>query len=67
MLSVWAAIGGDAELVLLDEPTNNLDPQGELVLATEFEGGLHRRAALVVSHERRFLDRVCSRVLEVSA
>lgn len=67
LLNVWAAIGGDAALILLDEPTNNLDPAGELVLASEFEGGLDQRAALLVSHERRFLDRVCTRVLEVGA
>ena len=43
------------------------NPAGELVLASEFEGGLGQRAALLVSHERRFLDRVCTRVLEVGA
>jgi ATPase subunit of ABC transporter with duplicated ATPase domains len=67
LLSVWVAIAGDAELVLLDEPTNNLDPQGEDILVETLKGGLEGRAVLIVSHERPFLERACSRVLEVGA
>jgi zinc transport system ATP-binding protein len=33
LLCVWAALTGGANLVLLDEPTNNLDPNHESVLA----------------------------------
>ena len=67
LLSVWVAIAGGAELVLLDEPTNNLDPQGEDILIETLKGGLEGRAVLIVSHERPFLERACSRVLEVGA
>lgn len=65
LLSVWAVLSGEAELVLLDEPTNNLDPEGEEILEQIFRSGMGDRAVLVVSHERGFLERVCSRVLEV--
>jgi len=65
LLAVWAILGGAADLVLLDEPTNNLDPAGEALLAEILRGEQGRRAVLLVSHERAFLQAACSRVLEV--
>lgn len=65
LLAVWAVLGGEADLVLLDEPTNNLDPAGEAILADLLAGQQGRRGALVVSHERGFLRRACSRVIEL--
>jgi ATPase subunit of ABC transporter with duplicated ATPase domains len=51
------------DVLLLDEPTNFLDIEG----VTWLEGWLagHRGAAVVVSHDRHFLDRVATRVVEV--
>jgi ATP-binding cassette subfamily F protein 3 len=49
--------------LLLDEPTNNLDlPSCEVLekVIAEFEG-----TALVVSHDRYFLDRVVDRIVEL--
>ncbi|WP_020506343.1 ATP-binding cassette domain-containing protein [Lamprocystis purpurea] len=70
LLCVWAALAGSAELVLLDEPTNNLDPEHErllaLLLAQPPAYRDDRRAVLLVSHERAFLESVCSRVLELA-
>ena len=55
----------DPQVLLLDEPTNHLDADGlawlEAFLAG-FDGAL-----LVVSHDRRFLDAVVSRVHELAA
>jgi len=65
LLAVWAILGGAADLVLLDEPTNNLDPEGELLLADMLRAEQGERAVLLVSHERRFLYEACSRVLEI--
>jgi ATPase subunit of ABC transporter with duplicated ATPase domains len=65
LLSVWAVLGGSADLVLLDEPTNNLDPTGQAELARVLESEQGRRAVLLVSHERDFLDAACSRVVEL--
>jgi ATPase subunit of ABC transporter with duplicated ATPase domains len=67
LLNVWACLGCAAELVLLDEPTNNMDPRAmaaleEVVLASR-EGG---RGMLVVSHEHDFLERVSTRLVEVA-
>lgn len=63
LLCVWAALAGPADLVLLDEPTNNLDPDHEALLRDMLAGPRGRRAVLLVSHERGFLEAACSRVL----
>jgi ATPase subunit of ABC transporter with duplicated ATPase domains len=65
MLAVWAMLGTRANLVLLDEPTNNLDPTGQGVLADALDQGRRARAVLMVSHERDFLERTCNRVVEL--
>lgn len=61
-LALWACLQAPADAVLLDEPTNNLDPAGIAFLA----GALRRRAQsgaglLVVSHDERFMASVCDR------
>ncbi len=63
-LSLWAILDAPADLVLLDEPTNNLDRAGSEHLA----GALRTRAehgagVLLVSHDRDFVARVCDRVV----
>ncbi len=53
----------EPELLLLDEPTNHLD-----IKALEWlEEGLssYKKAVLVVSHDRFFLDRVVDKILEL--
>jgi zinc transport system ATP-binding protein len=66
LAQVWACVAAPVDLVLLDEPTNNLDPESAGRLA---EALAQRRAALgalVVSHDRGFLERVCTRVVELN-
>ncbi|HUU45695.1 MAG TPA: ABC-F family ATP-binding cassette domain-containing protein, partial [Acidobacteriota bacterium] len=53
-----------ANFLVLDEPTNHLDIAAREVLEealAEFEG-----TALVVSHDRRFLDRIATKILYVA-
>jgi len=53
----------DANFLLLDEPTNNLDlPSCEVLeqALEEFEG-----TALIISHDRYFLNRIADRVVEL--
>ncbi|HEU4647307.1 MAG TPA: ATP-binding cassette domain-containing protein [Burkholderiales bacterium] len=50
------------DLLLLDEPTNHLDIAGIEQLETLL---LRQPAAIVVTHDRAFLDRVCTRILEL--
>ena len=51
------------DVLLLDEPTNNLDDHG-LALMAEFVTG-HDGPVLVASHDRDFLDRVATGVVEL--
>jgi len=51
------------DVTLLDEPTNDLDFAGLEVLEA-FVGGLEG-GAVIVSHDRRFLDRTVTEVLEL--
>jgi ATPase subunit of ABC transporter with duplicated ATPase domains len=51
------------DVFLLDEPTNNLDFDG-LDRLEAFLAGL-RGGAVVVSHDRAFLDRVATRIVEL--
>jgi len=66
LLEAWACLGGDAELVLLDEPTNNLDGDAVEALSAFIRAARPPRAVLLVSHERSFLDQNCTRIVEVS-
>jgi ATP-binding cassette, subfamily F, member 3 len=53
----------DADLLLIDEPTNHLD-LASIEWLEEFMAEV-RSTFVLVSHDRRFLDRVCSSVLEL--
>lgn len=66
LLRVWAAVTGGADLVLLDEPTNNLDPSHERLLTEILRRRLPACGVVLVSHERGFMDATCSRLLEVA-
>ena len=54
----------DADLLLIDEPTNHLDLEG-IEWLEGFMGEV-ATAFVLVSHDRRFLDHVCTGVLELS-
>jgi ATPase subunit of ABC transporter with duplicated ATPase domains len=63
LFMVWAALANPARLVLLDEPTNNLDPDGVRLLGKRLRALEPGRAVLIVSHESRFLRGVCTRLI----
>ena len=56
------AFAQEPDLLLLDEPTNHLDIDGILVLEQLI---LKSPAAIVVTHDRAFLDRVATRIVEL--
>lgn len=67
-LALWAVLQAPADLVLLDEPTNNLDAAGVRHLTTH----LHERAKggcgiIVVSHDAAFVAAACDRVVQLEA
>lgn len=57
---------GDHDLIVLDEPTNHLDVEAIAFLASHLRSRIAAGLAmLVVSHDRWFLDAVCTRIWEV--
>ena len=63
-LAILAQVLREPDLLLLDEPTNHLDLEGVLWLE-KFMSDV-RFSFLVVTHDRRFLERVTSRVIELN-
>ncbi|MFH8616759.1 TlrC/CarA/OleB/SrmB family ABC-F type ribosomal protection protein [Streptomyces sp. NPDC017979] len=62
-LALAATLAAQPELLLLDEPTNDLDDRAVGWLETHLRA--HRGTVLAVTHDRVFLERVTSTVLEV--
>ncbi|OKJ60966.1 tylosin resistance protein TlrC [Streptomyces sp. CB02009] len=62
-LALAAVLAAEPELLLLDEPTNDLDDEAVAWLEERLRA--HRGTVVAVSHDRVFLDRVTTAVLEV--
>ncbi len=58
---------GDDDVIMLDEPTNHLDVEGVAWLAKHLKQRwrANEGAFVVVTHDRWFLDEVCTRTWEV--
>src|SRR5580693_7816644 len=57
-----AAFAAEPDLLLLDEPTNHLDIGA---IETLQELIPEARAALIITHDREFLDRIATRIVEL--
>ncbi len=67
-LGIAAALIGDPELLILDEPTNGLDPQGvREVRALVGELASESRTVLVSSHDLSELEQICDWLLLIDA
>ena len=63
-LTLWAVLQAPADLVLLDEPTNNLDAAGVDHLAGALRGLAGSGSGIVVvSHDHEFVEAVCDQVI----
>ncbi|MEU9196295.1 ribosomal protection-like ABC-F family protein [Streptomyces hundungensis] len=62
-LALACVLAAAPELLLLDEPTNHLDRQATDWLADQLRA--HRGTLVVVTHDRAFLERVSTTILEV--
>lgn len=62
-IALAALFAAKYDVILLDEPTNNLDTQGVVVLE-KFIGNSNS-AFMMVSHDRRFLRNATSRIIEL--
>ncbi|HRD98538.1 MAG TPA: ATP-binding cassette domain-containing protein [Rubrivivax sp.] len=65
LLMLWATWVDAVELILLDEPTNNLDGRHLELAAEGLAAARASRAMLIVSHDRRFLEAVCTRIVDL--
>lgn len=66
LLCVWACLASPAGLVLLDEPTNNLDPAGVDLLRQLLENRRPEQGVVLISHEQRFVDAIAGRVVDLN-
>lgn len=62
-LTLAATLASSPELLLLDEPTNDLDDQAVDWLERRLRA--HRGTVVAITHDRTFLDRVTTAVVEV--
>nr|WP_307760315.1 ATP-binding cassette domain-containing protein [uncultured Peptostreptococcus sp.] len=58
------ALFGNPEILLLDEPTNHLD-YASIKWLNEFIMGLDDTIVIVVSHDRHFLNTICTHIVDV--
>jgi macrolide transport system ATP-binding/permease protein len=63
-LALAATLAARPELLLLDEPTNDLDDQAVRWLEEHLRA--HRGTVVAVTHDRVFLERLTSTILEVA-
>ncbi|MEU8415559.1 ribosomal protection-like ABC-F family protein [Amycolatopsis japonica] len=64
-LALAATLAASPELLLLDEPTNDLDDDAVAWLENHLRG--HRGRIVAITHDRMFLSRVTTTILEVDA
>jgi ATPase subunit of ABC transporter with duplicated ATPase domains len=57
------ALFGNPDILLLDEPTNNLDVESSIWLENFLAN--FTNTVIVVSHDRHFLDQVCTQIVDV--
>ena len=62
-VALCRALIGQPDLLILDEPTNHLDPQSVEWLEDMLRN--YPGTCLLVTHDRYFLDRVASRIVEL--
>ena len=64
-LRLWACLMAPADVVLLDEPSYNLDRAGVAYLA-DWLGRAHAdQGIVIVSHDPALIQQVCTRVIQV--
>ncbi|CCH54797.1 ABC transporter related protein [Fibrisoma limi BUZ 3] len=57
------ALFGNPDILLLDEPTNNLDVESSIWLENFLAN--FTNTVIVVSHDRHFLDQVCTQIVDI--
>ncbi len=68
-LAICRSFVVEPDILVMDEPTNHLDIEGVIWLEKMLSGALPKspEAFLLVSHDRRFLENIAGRVVELSS
>jgi zinc transport system ATP-binding protein len=66
-MQVWACLKAPVDVILLDEPTNNIDPAGVKHLEGAILAMRATHAVLVISHDQGFLDRISTRTIALNS
>lgn len=64
-LAIATNMAEEPDMLLLDEPTNHMDFDGVLWLEETLKS--YKKAFILISHDRDFLNRLTNRTLEISA
>lgn len=67
LLSIWACLASSSQLILLDEPTNNLDPTGVSLLLTLLSHRRHEQGIILISHDKDFVQAATTQQLDLTA
>lgn len=67
LLSIWACLASPSQVILLDEPTNNLDPLGMNLLIDLLNQRRKTQGILLISHDKDFVAATTSRQLDLTA
>ncbi|MDR3593597.1 ABC-F type ribosomal protection protein CplR [Clostridium sp.] len=62
-LKISKALSENKKLIIADEPTSNLDSKSIKILENMLKG--YKGAILLVSHDREFLDSLCTTIVEI--
>lgn len=57
------SLDNDNVMIFADEPTSNVDMEGIELMEKKFEE--YKGSLVLISHDRNFLDKLCSKILEV--
>ena len=66
LLSIWACLASNSQLVLLDEPTNNLDPAGVNLLLTMLNERQPQQSIVLISHDKDFVQQATTRQIDLT-
>ena len=66
LLSIFACLASPSQLVLLDEPTNNLDPAGVNLLLTMLKNRRPEQGIVLISHDHDFVAAATTRQIDLT-